>query len=59
MENIDQPLLATALRESWEFVGFILASMLIAANFGIYAKVNDKTIVKAPDWVYVPSVLPA
>ena len=35
VENIDPPLLATALRESLEFVGFILASRLIAANFGM------------------------
>jgi Uma2 family endonuclease len=59
VENIDQPLLAAALRESLELAGFILASMLIASNFGVCAKVNDKTVVKAPDWVYVPSVLPA
>lgn len=59
VENIDQPLLAAALRESLELAGFILASMLIASNFGLCTKVNDKTIVKAPDWVYVPSVLPA
>ena len=59
VENIDQPLLAAALRESLELAGFILTSMLIASNFGLCAKVNDKTIVKAPDWVYVPSVLPA
>jgi Uma2 family endonuclease len=58
VENIDQPLLAAALRESLELAGFIIASMLIASNFGLCAKVNDKTIVKAPDWVYVPSVLP-
>ena len=59
VENIDQPLLAAALREAWDLAGFILASMLIASNFGLCAKVNDKIVVKAPDWVYVPSVLPA
>ncbi|MEG3989210.1 Uma2 family endonuclease [Microcoleus sp. S28C3] len=59
VENIDQPLLAAALREALDWAGFILASMLIASNFGLGAKVNDKTVVKAPDWVYVPSVLPA
>jgi Uma2 family endonuclease len=59
VENIDQPLLAAALREALEIAGFIVASMLIASNFGLCAKVNDKTVVKAPDWVYVPSVLPA
>jgi Uma2 family endonuclease len=59
VENIDQPLLAAALREALDLAGFILASMLIASNFGLCAKVNDKIVVKAPDWVYVPSVLPA
>lgn len=59
VENIDQPLLAAALREALEIAGFILAEMLIASNFGLCAKVNDKTVVKAPDWIYVPSVLPA
>ncbi|MEG5174764.1 Uma2 family endonuclease [Microcoleus sp. B3-D7] len=59
VENIDQPLLAAALREALDMAGFILASMLIASNFGLGAKVNDKTVVKAPDWVFVPSVLPA
>ncbi|MEG5064181.1 Uma2 family endonuclease [Microcoleus sp. B3-A4] len=59
VENIDQPLLAAALREALDLAGFILAPMLIASNFGLCAKVNDKTVVKAPDWVFVPSVLPA
>ena len=59
VENIDQPLLAAALREALDLAGFILAEMLIASNFGLCAKVNEKTVVKAPDWVYIPSVLPA
>jgi len=58
VENIDQPLLAAALREALDLAGFILAEMLIASNFGLCAKVNEKTVVKAPDWVYIPSVLP-
>jgi len=32
--------------------------MLIATNFGICATVADKTVVKAPDWVYIPDVKP-
>jgi hypothetical protein len=58
VENNLQPLLASALRESLELAGLILESMLIATNFGICAKVGDKTVVKAPDWVYVSSVKP-
>jgi Uma2 family endonuclease len=58
VESTLQPLLAAALRESLELAGLILASSLIASNFGICATVGDKTVVKAPDWVYVPSVQP-
>ncbi|MEA5510038.1 Uma2 family endonuclease [Crocosphaera sp. UHCC 0190] len=56
VESNLQPLLASALRESLELAGLIVESMLIASNFGLCATVGDKTIVKAPDWVYVPSV---
>lgn len=58
VESNLQPLLAAALRESLELAGLILESMLIASNFGICATVGDKTVVKAPDWVYIPSVKP-
>jgi hypothetical protein len=58
VESNLQPLLAAALRESLELAGLILASSLIASNFGICANVGDKTVVKAPDWVYVRSVQP-
>ncbi|MGH2415068.1 MAG: Uma2 family endonuclease [Microcystaceae cyanobacterium] len=58
VDNTLQPLLAAALRESLELAGLILESMLMATNFGICATVGDKTVVKAPDWVYIPSVQP-
>jgi Uma2 family endonuclease len=58
VESTLQPLLAAALRESLELAGLILESMLIASNFGICATVGEKTVVKAPDWVYVPSLKP-
>jgi hypothetical protein len=32
--------------------------MLIATNFGVCATVADKTVVKAPDWVYISDVKP-
>lgn len=56
VENEGQPLLAGALRESLELVGFIQPEMLIASNFGLCATVNDTLSIKAPDWVYVSSV---
>ena len=58
VDNNLQPLLAEALRESLELAGLFLESMLIATNFGICATVADKTVVKAPDWVYVTNVKP-
>lgn len=58
VDNTLQPLLAAALREALELAGLILESNLIASNFGLCATVGDKTIVKAPDWVYIPSVQP-
>jgi Uma2 family endonuclease len=58
VESNLQPLLAAALRESLELAGLILESGLIASNFGICATVADKVVVKAPDWVYIPTVKP-
>jgi hypothetical protein len=56
VDNNLQPLLAAALRESLELAGLILESMLIASNFGLCATVKTQTVVKAPDWLYIPSV---
>ena len=56
VDNNLQPLLAGALREALELAGLILESMLIASNFGLCATVANQTVVKAPDWVYIPSV---
>ena len=58
VDNNLQPLLANALRESLELAGLVLESMLIATNFGICATVNEKIVIKAPDWVYIPEVKP-
>ncbi|MCL1472868.1 Uma2 family endonuclease [Argonema antarcticum] len=58
VENTGQPLIAGALREILELMGYIKPEMLIASNFGLCATVNGDLVIKAPDWVYVPSVLP-
>ena len=58
VENTSQPLLAAALRESLELIGFLTPERLVASNLGICATVNGKTIVKASDWLYAPRVLP-
>ena len=59
VDNTDHSLLATALRESLELAGLLdTPERLVAANVGICTAVNGKTVVKAPDWFYVPHVLP-
>ncbi|MDB9404676.1 Uma2 family endonuclease [Microcystis aeruginosa CS-1036] len=58
VESTRQPLLAAAWRESLELASLIVEASPIAANFGICATVGGKTVVKAPDWVYVPAVAP-
>jgi Putative restriction endonuclease len=56
VDNLTQPLLAAVLREILEIAGLITPEMIIATNFGICTKVDGKTAIKAPDWLYVPKV---
>ena len=56
VENLQQPSLAAALTDALGAANRILPSMLVASNFGIVATINQKTVVKAPDWLYVPRV---
>jgi Uma2 family endonuclease len=58
VENIDQPLLAAALREILELAGLIVAGILIGPNMGICATVDSKLVIKAPDWFYARNVQP-
>jgi Uma2 family endonuclease len=58
VENIQQPTLAAALTDALGAANRIQPQMLIASNFGLVATINKKTVVKAPDWLYVPGVLP-
>jgi Uma2 family endonuclease len=58
VESILQPLLAGALTEALDLAGLITATMLIATNMALTVKIDGKTVVKAPDWFFVPNVLP-
>ncbi len=58
VDNNLQPLLAAALRESLELAGLILEAHIVATNFGLCANVEENTIVKAPDWVWVRETRP-
>ncbi len=56
VENTGQPLIAGALREPLELMGYIKPEMLIGGNLGICATVNNELEIKAPDWFYVNSI---
>lgn len=58
LQNIDQSLLAAALREILEIAGLILEGTLVAANVAICATLNNKPFIKAPDWFYARNVQP-
>lgn len=58
VESIAQPLLAAALTESLDLADRITPEMLIVSNMALVVKINQKTIVKAPDWFYVAKVHP-
>lgn len=58
VENIDQPLLAAALREILEIAGLIVEGILIASNMGICATLDNNLVIKAPDWFYARNVQP-
>jgi hypothetical protein len=58
VDNIIQPFLAAFLNEILNINGFFDAPAIFATNFAICATVNGKTVVKAPDWVWVPNVPP-
>jgi Uma2 family endonuclease len=56
VESIEQLTLANALTDALEASKLIHPGTLIASNFGLAATVNNKHIVKAPNWFYVPAV---
>jgi Uma2 family endonuclease len=58
VENIQQPALAAALTDALGAADRITANMLVAVNFGLVATVQEKLVIKAPDWLLVPNVQP-
>jgi Uma2 family endonuclease len=57
VDNINQPSLAAALTESLQIAGKLPENALTTTNYGICATVNQKMVVKAPDWAYIPAIL--
>lgn len=56
VDNINQPSLAAALTESLENAVKLPANALTTTNYGICVTVNQKLVVKAPDWAYIPFI---
>jgi len=56
VDNVNQPPLAAALTESLELAGKLPSTTLATTNYGICATVNEKIVVKAPDWAYIPKI---
>ena len=56
VDNVNQPLIAAALTESLELAGRLPTTALATTNYGICSTVNDKVIVKAPDWAYIAKI---
>lgn len=56
VDNINQPSLAAALTESLEIAGKLPENALTTTNYGICATVNQKMVVKAPDWAYIAAI---
>lgn len=53
VDNIAQPMLAAALTESLAGAGRLSETTVTTTNYGICATVNDKIVVKAPDWSFI------
>jgi Uma2 family endonuclease len=56
VDNINQPSLAAALTESLVVAEKLPTNALTTTNYGICATLNDKIVLKAPDWGYVRSI---
>lgn len=59
VENLIQPFLAAFLNEILGLHGLLSSDGIVATDFGICATVNDKMVIKAPDWVWIPRVVPS
>ena len=57
-ESLDRSLLAGALSEILEMANMLQTRELAAFKLGLAATINGQTVIKAPDWLYIRSVLP-
>jgi Uma2 family endonuclease len=56
VDDINQPIMAAVLTQTLDIAGKLPANALTTTNYGICATLNNKFVVKAPDWGYVPAI---
>lgn len=56
VDNIAKVELAHALTDTLEAAKLLPEKALAIGDYPICVKVNDKTVLKAPDWVYIPKI---
>jgi Uma2 family endonuclease len=56
VDNINQPSLAAALTEILWLAGFLSETAVAITDYGVCVTVNDRIVVKAPDWAYIPRI---
>ena len=56
VDSINQPILAAALTQSLDIARKLPSNALTTTNYGICATLNNRLVVKAPDWSYIPSI---
>jgi len=56
VDNITQPALAEALTNSLASNDYLTETAFTCTNYGLCAVVNDKIVLKAPDWAYVAQI---
>jgi Putative restriction endonuclease len=55
IDHIDQPRIASALSESLALYSYLSPSAFTCSDYAICTKLEGKTVVKSPDWVWVPA----
>jgi Uma2 family endonuclease len=56
VDNITQPLLASALTDSLAVAGRLSSTTLTPTNYAICATLDGRYVVKAPDWAFIPEI---
>ena len=58
VDDIEHPLIASGLRQSVAADSQLMQDALAVTNFALCGAIDDRTICKAPDWMYVKPVQP-